>query len=765
MKRKTLISIPLVLAIIISLFGGFATGASATTVTDMSEFIVQSATPTSLGRWENNYTATVTDGGVNNTRTIAYSGTSTSSHVSLSIPQSALNENASAKPYILHLSYRIQNDRTNPAYITHRMQYKSSSGSGLYNDLFVANTSQFTMNLDTTKNITSFGTSNYNYLDAYDYKVDLYENLKTGAYQIYLNGVKWISSYDYESGAYTTLFSGSGKGAYTINEYRIRVTGAQNSSWAFNLVNPCYEIYSEDVMMDEVIAYSLSGMSNYLNTDAETAADVTSSKANKSGTVTITGVSGTENTEGGYTSYTVTGVASGSYLAFWDGSTGVSGVHKPLMGTNATTEKAWYHIGYNITGNNVGLKTAIQFGNSSGKSVGVWDIIPAHTDSNYRADFFFDLSGEIVYIYYNNVYDSYATSNLGNKYQFRQIRLTNTTTVDYTISNIVFEYYADGVTPSDMLMGYDERTKTTYDYVYQIDGIKSGTNVIGSTDGLCSVTGDNTNGYTIRPASVNATNGGFARFYLGYTADTGIFQRDTDRVLHQTFYYKPAAVSTEQTIGMRGGTSSLSGYKYFLYANPSTGDFEDTDRNRIKSYDTNTFYKIDIIVNCCNFKYYFLLDGICIESGTLYYQPIWQIVYTSRSTSDYMVIKNMQTTLYKDNYTLLDKVKPLLERIYANLESCPVSDGTATVTTSYIANTTNSATANTKVIYGVYNSEGSLLKYQAVNNANTYVNGSNLTQSVTIPTDGTTLKVFMWNMDLGSGDLTPIANQITKSLQ
>ena len=759
MKRKTLISIPLVLAIIISLFGGLATGASATTVTDMSEFIVQSATPTSLGRWDGSgYTYTVTDG-ANSSRTIAYSGTSTSSHVSLSIPQSALNENASAKPYILHLSYRIQNDRTNPAYITHRMQYKSSSGSGLYNDLFVANTSQFTMNLDTTKNITSFGTSNYNYLDAYDYKVDLYENLKTGAYQIYLNGVKWISSYDYTSGAYTTLFSASGNGAYTINEYRIRVTGAANSSWAFNLVNPCYEIYSEDVMMDEVVAYSLSGMSNYLN---ETASEQVKPGID-GGDATKTGVSGTESTLGGYTSYTISG-ASGKNLRWWSGTQNTNGVHLPFVSNFATADKAWLHMGFNITGT-ASLNFKFQYWKSGGSTATTGET-GLFSGTDYREDLYFDLSTNIIYMYQNNTYTGTASIGFsGDAKQIKNIYMNKKDANSFTMSNLVIEYYADGVTPSDMLIGYDERTKTTYDYVYQIDGIKSGTNVIGSTDGLCSVTGDNTNGYTIRPASVNATNGGFARFYLGYTADTGIFQRDTDRVLHQTFYYKPAAVSTEQTIGMHGGTSSLQGYKYFLYANPSTGDFEDTDRNRIKSYDTNTFYKIDIIVNCCNFKYYFLLDGICIESGTLYFQPIWQIVYTSRSTSDYMVIKNMQTTLYKDNYTLLDKVKPLLERIYANLESCPVSDGTATVTTSYIANTTNSATANTKVIYGIYNSAGSLLKYQAVNNANTYVNGSNLTQSVTIPTDGTTLKVFMWNMNLGSGDLTPIANQITKSLQ
>ncbi len=745
MKRRFL-SILLSTVMVLTLLSGMCTMASATTVRDLSDFIEDSATPQTLGRWDGSgYTCTVTDG-QNSSRIIAYSGTSTSSHVSLSIPQSAVNTNASAKPYILHLSYRIQNDRTNPAYITHRIQYKKSDNSGLYNDLFVTNTSQFTMNLDTSKNITTFGTSAYNYLDAYDYKVDFYKNLKTGAYQIYLNGVKWINAYDYSTAK--TIYSGEGgsSAANTINEYRIRVTGAANSSWAFNLVNPCYEIYSEDVMMDDVVAYSLSGMSNYLNTTASTNKSVEINESKN-----ITTVNRTE------TGYSLSGVSSGGYLRWW----GIT----PGTNSSATLDIAWLHIGFDISSSSsVSTSFDIQWktSNSTTKAANIL----GYSGTSYREDIYYDLSTNEFYRYKDNVFQGMDSIGYTNGISIKNIYFVfRGATSSCQLSNMVFEYYKEGVTPSDMLIGYDARSTTDPDYVYQISGIKTGTNVIGMVDGLCSVTGDNSSGYKLQPNSVNATNGGFARFYLAYTKDTGIFQRDTDRVLHQTFYYKPSAVTTEQTIGMRGaGASGTGGYKYFLYANPSTGNFENAYRNTVKPYNTNTWYKVDIIVNNKDFEYYFLLDGVCIEHGTLSWTPMWQTVFTSRSTSDYMHIKGLTTTLYKDDYTLLNKTTPELTRVYAESTAFSVAGTSASVTTSFIGPTAN-AGANTKILYGIYDSTGSLLKYQAVDSASGYINGSNRSDTISIPTGGTTLKVFMWNLNTGSNVLNMLSNAVTKSLQ
>ena len=750
MKRKIL-SLSMISVMLMTVLSGFCTVASATTVTDMSEFIIDSATPQTLGRWDGSgYTTKVTDG-TNNTRTIAYSGTSTSSHVSLSIPQSAVNENPDAKPYILHLSYRIQNDRTNPAYITHRMQYKQSGGSGAYSDLFVTDPSTFTMNQDNSLNITSANASTYNNLDLYDYKIDLYENLKTGAYQVYLNGVKWISAYDY-----STAKNMFGSGSYTINEYRIRVTGAANSSWAFNLVNPCYEIYSEDVMMDEVIAYSVSRVSNYMYPTASEQVK----PGIDGGDATKTGVSGTESSLGGYTSYDISG-ASGKNLRWWSGSQNTNGVHCPFISSFATADKAWLHMGFDITGT-ASLNFKFQYWKSGG-STSTTGETAQFSGTNYREDLYYDLSANKIYMYQNGVYQGEASIGYsGDAKQIKNIYMNKKDGNSFRMSNLVIEYYADAVTPGDILAGYDARTNVAQDYVYRIDGIKSGTNVIGKVDGLCSVTGDNTSGYTIRPNSVNATNGGFARFYLGYTSDTGIFQRDTDRVLHQSFYYKPAAVSTKQSIGIRGN----NGYEYLLWADPETGCFEDGAGNTIKSYDTNTFYKVDYILNNYDYKYYFLLDGVCVESGTLSSgrRPIWQMVYTSRSTSDYMIIKNLTTTLYKDNHTTVDIVSPLLTEIYAKIESCTVSDGTASVTPSFIGPAAN-AGANTKILYAVYDNEGRFLNCVTTDNAAGYINGSNPSKSVTVPAGGATLKVFMWNLNVGSNIFQKLSNPAVKSLQ
>lgn len=753
MKRR-LLSILLSMVMLVTLFSSICTVASATTVRDLSGYIVDSKDPQTLGHWEGYYTSTTTDG-ANNSRIIECSGTRTDTHLSLSIPQSAVNTNASAKPYILHLSYRIQNDRTNPAYITHRIQYKKSDNTGLFNDLFVTNTSQFTLNLDTSKNITTFGTSAYNYLDAYDYKVDLYKNLKTGAYQIYLNGVKWINAYDYSTAK--TIYSGEGGSseANTINEYRIRVTGSANSSWAFKLVNPCYEIYSQDVLMDEVVAYSLSGMSNYLN--ATGPSEAVESKLGRADNITVSPSSGTAST-----SYTATNVSSGAQLLFWEGTgDGTSDKNKPMVGEYAASGKEWYHMGFDITGSNVGLKLIVNVKKNDNTNGGDWEVIPAHTGSNYRVDYVFDLANRKGYVYYNRVYDSVVSLNFR---QFRQIKLTTTTTTNFTISNISFNFYAKGVDPGDILIGYESRSTTNPDYIYQISGIQSGTNVIGRMGGVCSVSGDNSSGYTLAPNSIDGTKGGFAIYTLNYTEKTSIYQSTDDKVLWHTVYYKPQTVSNSSMhqIGVRGGTGD-GGYYWLL--NAENGAFYLNSTNEyIKPYNTSTFYKIDFVLNNKDYKYYLLLDGVCVESGTLYSarQPIWDIAYTMWNASDRMVLKNVQTTLYKNNYDEKDIAVPQLTRVFANNESCTVSNGSAAVTTSFIGPAGN---ANTKILYGIYNSSGDLLKYQAVDSASGYINGSNRSDTISIPTGGATLKVFMWNLNTGSNIQTPLSNAITKSLQ
>ena len=761
MKKRSLISTSLIIAILGSLFSGFATVASATTVRDLlaENFVVDSKTPQQLGRWDG-YTATVTNG-ENNSRIIAYSGTSTGNHISLSIPQSAVNDNSSAKPYILHLSYRIQNDRTNPAYITHRMQYKQEGGSGAFCDIFVTDTSTFTMNQDTSKNITTFGTSTYNYLDPYDYKVDLYENLKTGAYQIYLNGVKWISAYDY-----STAKNMFGSKSDTINEYRLRITGSANSSWAFNLVNPCYEIYSQDVLMDDVIAATAAGMSNYLNA---TAGEQVRPQID-GGDATKTGVSGTESALGGYTSYDISG-ASGKNLRWWDGTQAVNAKDLAFIKENATADKAWLHMGFKVS-----AATKLNF------KFQVWKVWSGNTtqttselgelnlSANDRADWYFDLCDPsdnncYAYKYINGVFQGKEKVGFDNDAkQIKNIYINKKDGNSFRMSNLVIEYFAEGVTPGDMFLGYDARTKTTYDYIYEISGIQSGTNVIGKMDGLCNITGNNSSGYTLTPNSINQTNGGFARQYLNYTVDTGIYQSTDDKVLVYTAYYTPSVVSANSMhqIGIRGN----DGYKWFLKA--KDGKFYDDTDNFLKPYSTSGSYRIDFIMNNKDYKYYWLLDGVCFDSGSLYSErrPIWQVTYTMRNVSDRMVLKNISATLYKKNYDLLSKTKPLLSTswVYADTVSYSVAGSTANIQTSYIANTTNPANANTKVLYAVYNNAGQLLHYQTAGSSSN-VNGSNLTTAVTIPTGGTTLKVFMWNMNLGSSVLSPIANVITKSLQ
>ncbi len=733
---------------LITLLSGFATMASATTVRDLSDFLVESATPQELGRWDG-YTGTVTDG-QNSSRIIAYSGTSTGSHISLSIPKSAVNDNSDAKPYVLHLSYRIQNDRTNPAYITHRMQYKQSGGSGSFSDIFVTDATTFTLNPDTSLNITSANSSAYNNLDFYDYKVDLYENLKTGAYQIYINGVKWINAYDY-----STPKNMFGSASDTINEYRIRVTGAANSSWEFNLVNPCYEIYSQDVLMDEVVAATVSGMSNYKYTTASEQVK----PGIDGGDATKSGVAGTESSLGGYTSYDISG-ASGKNLRWWSGTQNTNGVHCAFVSTFATADKAWMHMGFDVTGT-ASLNFKFQYWKSGG-STSTTGETAQFSGTNYREDLYYDLSANTIYMYQNGIYQGSASIGYsGDAKQIKNIYMNKKDGNSFRMSNLVIEYYAEGVTPGDMLIGYDARSTTNPDYIYSISGIQSGTNVIGQMDGVCNITGNNSSGYTLAPNSINANNGGFARYYLNYTGTTGIYQSTDDKVLLHTVTYTPSVVTggSKHQIGIRGN----DGYEWFLTA--ENGNFYTASGDLIKPYSTSGTYRIDFVINNKDYKYYWLLDGVCFASNTLgaARRPVWQIAYTMRNASDRMVLKNIQTTLYKNNYDEKDIAVPLLTRVYAKNESCTASNGSATVTTSFIGPTTNSG-ANTKILYGIYDSAGMLLKYQAVDNASGYINGSNRQDTVSIPTGGATLKVFMWNLNTGNNTMTPLSNAVTNSL-
>lgn len=762
MKRK-IISILLTSVMVMTLFSSVCTVASAVTVRNLSSYIVSSAVPTDFDISSHNGgtgTVTYTDG-QNNSRIFTLSGTSgtgnnyaTGTGFHFGFPELGeypVNGNASAKGYILHFSYRIQNDRTKPADILHRVQYKNASNGGSPKDIFYSNSTQLTMNDDNSKNITSSNASSYNNLDFYDFKVDIYENLKTGIYQIYINGVKWMNGYDYDSAK--NMF---GSSSNVISEFRLFVkqTGA---AYSFNVVNPCFELYSADtnVIMDDVIAATVSGMSNYLNISGPSSTYPIT--INQSSSLTATAISG---------GYSLSSVKSGGYLRWWDIT--------PKMYGSTEADKAWLHMGFDITGN-TSFSTRFKFQYFTASSTATTgDSLISFSGTSYREDLFFDLATNTVYKYKDRVYQGADEIGYTQATQMKNIYFyfSNALT-SCTMSNMVFETYAKGVTPGDMLIGYETRTKTTYDYFYNVSGIKTGGNAITRMGGICSVSGDNSSGYTLAPNSINANNGGFARMWLTPSEDDAIYQSTGDKVLIYSAYYKPSVVSSgsKHYVGIRGN----NGYLWFLTAyNGAFYNYSDSgysSSNYIKPYSTSTFYRIDFILNNKDYKYYWLLDGVCFNSGTLSVarQPLWNIVYTMWNTADRIVLKNVQTSLYTSSYTLLSKVKPLLstDSIYANLESCSVSNNNATVTTSYIANTsTTLPTSDTKILYGIYNSSGSLLKYQVKNSANTYVNGSNATETISsIPTGSTTLKVFMWNMNLGNGTMTPIANVLTTSLQ
>lgn len=238
------------------------------------------------------------------------------------------------------------------------------------------------------------------------------------------------------------------------------------------------------------------------------------------------------------------------------------------------------------------------------------------------------------------------------------------------IQNAHHDIYEEEVLLSDVIdyVMHKSQAKNT-NYWWSIDGIKTGWKEIqGAMDGLCSITGDNTNGYVLKPNSSNAPNYGFARYFLG-SDDKEPLDEYIDyqnAVLHQSFEYQPTKLISGQMYRIRGGTSSDSGYQTLITAVPAT-DTEAAYLNiggtKVYMEDETAFYKIDFIVDIASaaetpYEFYILVNGKIIYNNAIWNsrQPLWQTVFTSNTTDESMTLRNIKTTMYKEDVILEDVV-------------------------------------------------------------------------------------------------------------
>ena len=216
----------------------------------------------------------------------------------------------------------------------------------------------------------------------------------------------------------------------------------------------------------------------------------------------------------------------------------------------------------------------------------------------------------------------------------------------------------------DYVMNKESAANTNW--LWQIDGMHAGHELMhGAIDGLCNVTGNNTDGYVLKPNSINANNYGFARFFLATEAGKALPQSTDDNVLWHTFEYNPTVLTSGQRIGIRGN----NGYLTLITAYPASGTesaYLSVGGNNVP-VSSDKFYKIDLIVNNKDYEYYILIDGKAVDHGTIYSerQPLWNIFYSSYTEEESMTLKNVKTTLYDSTITIDTIVDALRVRLAA----------------------------------------------------------------------------------------------------
>ena len=316
--------------------------------------------------------------------------------------------------------------------------------------------------------------------------------------------------------------------------------------------------------------------------------------------------------------------------------------------------------------------TGVTFGDASVAATAPYDI-----------NIFQNVDSGVTVIYVNDtiLYDARTTGNNlwgSSSHHWQQFRFRTTeddSNFKLVIKNMHHEVYDERVLLSDVIdyVMLDDKSKAQEtDYWWSIDGIKTGWKEIqGAIDGLCTISGDNENGYVLTPNSINDSHYGFARYYLSSDDGDLLAQSSEDMVLHQSFEYNPTNLTTGQLFEVRGGSST---YQTLITATPATeteAAYLSIGDSKIYMEDEEKFYKVDFIVNNKDYKYYILVNGKVVGSDTIWEsrQPLMQTVFSSKALGESMTLKNVKTTLYDSTVTIDDIVEACRVKLAAPFET------------------------------------------------------------------------------------------------
>lgn len=354
--------------------------------------------------------------------------------------------------------------------------------------------------------------------------------------------------------------------------------------------------------------------------------------------------------------------------------------------------------------------------------------------------------------------------------QFRFVTTQADSAFKLVIKNMHHEVYDQRVLLSDVIdyvMLNDKSTAVNTNYWWTIDGIKTDWKEIqGAMDGLCSITGDNTNGYVLTPNSINESHYGYARYFLGSDDKDPIYQSSEDMILHQSFEYNPTNLTSGQIIEIRGKDA----YQTLITAVPAT----QTDAAYLKiggkkacEINSDEFCKIDLIINNKDYELYILVDGKVAWHNAIWdtRTPLWQTVFSSYTTEESMTLRNMKTTVYDSTVDMYDIVSQVSNSVYVEAAGLLYDANTKELqVTGTMVGSVDALLGTADIIYAAYNADGALVSVDYTETDNTYMNVADYDRTypygyldLTDAAEGDvlTIKAYLWDSVSG---MTPISN-------
>ncbi len=464
-------------------------------------------------------------------------------------------------------------------------------------------------------------------------------------------------------------------------------------------------------------------------------------KLEKSGTGTVSGVSGTEKTIGSYecySDYTVSMTTNSGYAYIKDNS--IQSIKADSFG--------WAHFKLAISStSNFVLKFDVQYTNSSGsnKTVTVFNMkdhsLVGGTQQNpkdYTADILFDLAGKKAYVYLNGIKkDEAIETDIADISYLRQLRFANNAGVahSYTVSGLLLEAYPKGATLGDVL-GYltDSDAPIDFEKGTYFEGI----NAISTSDAIShgsmhikenssSVTGDNTEGYVLADTAA----GGFYRYFLFDNKDgngNGMPNQTKDSVVRHSFLVCPTAGNKTISVGKYSTKDELT----LLYFDEQSKEVRDKDGNKVADYDKNNFYQVDFFFNNYDYEYSVYLDGMEVSGGTLENTPVGYISYINGASGSSMTLKNIFTKVYALGTSMNTVIGELYGTAYIELQDFTVletENGSYEISAAAVFNNISKNYQNPKLVYALYKN-GELLN----------AGGNDITEEIAVTQDDLSLE-------------------------